>query len=146
MKSVKTGLSRVRGWRRKQKGKGEEKEEAIKQVSDEPEKPMEPADEETAEKINALNEIFEEVISDASDLIKDLYWGVKTYLLFGLMTILFGVSELLYTADSFQEQLYIPVFIAAALIFSGSAQIINYFRLNKKYGRLFRAQKDLRNS
>ena len=105
-----------------------------------------PADEETAEKINALNEIFEEVISDASDLIKDLYWGVKTYLLFGLMTILFGVSELLYTADSFQEQLYIPVFIAAALIFSGSAQIINYFRLNKKYGRLFRAQKDLRKS
>jgi hypothetical protein len=47
LKSVKTGLSRVRGWRRKQKGKGEEKEEAKKQASDEPEKPMEPADEET---------------------------------------------------------------------------------------------------
>lgn len=32
-----------------------------------------------AEKINALNEIFDDVISDATDLIKDLYWGVKTY-------------------------------------------------------------------
>jgi len=28
-----------------------------------------------AEKINALNEIFDDVISDATDLIKDLYWA-----------------------------------------------------------------------
>ena len=96
------------------------------------------------EKIGALNEIFEDVISDASDLIKDLYWGVKTYMFFGLISILFGVSEILYTMDSIQEQYYIPVFIAGALIFSGSVQIINYFRLSKKYGRLFRAQNELR--
>jgi len=43
------------------------------------------------EKINALNEIFEDVISDATDLIKDLSWSVKNYLLFGLVTILFGM-------------------------------------------------------
>ena len=96
------------------------------------------------EKIGALNEIFEDVISDASDLIKDLYWGVKTYMFFGLISILFGVSEILYNMDSIQEQYYIPVFIAGALIFSGVAQIINYFRLSKKYGRLFRAQNELR--
>jgi hypothetical protein len=100
----------------------------------------------TTEKINALNEIFEEVISDASDLIKDLYWGVKNYMFFGLISILFGVSEILYTVDSIQEMQYVPVFIAAALIFSGSAQIINYFRLSKKYRNLFRAQNDLRKS
>lgn len=35
----------------------------------------------TVEKISAINEIFEDVISDASDLIKDLNWSVKTYLL-----------------------------------------------------------------
>ena len=98
----------------------------------------------TTEKINALNEIFEDVISDASDLIKDLYWGVKNYLLFGLISILFGVSEILYNMDSIQQQLYVPAFIAGALIFSGSAQIINYFRLSKKYRRLFRAQNELR--
>jgi hypothetical protein len=98
----------------------------------------------TAEKINALNEIFEDVISDASDLIKDLYWGVKNYLLFGLISILFGVSEILYNVDSIQQQLYVPAFIGGALIFSGSAQIINYFRLSRKYGRLFKAQNELR--
>lgn len=97
-----------------------------------------------AEKINALNEIFDDVISDATDLIKDLYWGVKTYLLFGLMTILFGFYELINNMDSIQEEYYIPVFIAGALIFSGAAQILNYLRLSKKYGRLFRAQNDLR--
>ena len=97
-----------------------------------------------AEKINALNEIFDDVISDATDLIKDLYWGVKTYLLFGLMTILFGFYELINSMDSIQEQYYIPVFIAGALIFSGAAQILNYLRLSKKYGRLFRAQNELR--
>jgi hypothetical protein len=96
------------------------------------------------EKINALNEIFDDVISDASDLIKDLYWGVKTYLLFGLMTILFGFYELINNMDSIQEKYYIPVFIAGALIFSGAAQILNYLRLSKKYGRLFRAQNELR--
>ena len=97
-----------------------------------------------AEKINALNEIFDDVISDATDLIKDLYWGVKTYLLFGLMTILFGFYELINNMNSIQEKYYIPVFIAGALIFSGAAQILNYLRLSKKYGRLFRAQNELR--
>jgi uncharacterized membrane protein HdeD (DUF308 family) len=96
------------------------------------------------EKINAINEIFEGVISDATDLIKDLYWGVKNYLFFGLISILFGFSEILYTMNSIQERYYVPVFIAAALIFSGAAQILNYFRLSKKYGRLFRAQNELK--
>ena len=35
-------------------------------------------DENNVEKISALNDIFEDVITDASDLIKDLYWSVKT--------------------------------------------------------------------
>jgi len=101
-------------------------------------------DEDTAQTISVLNEIFEIVISDASELIKDLYWGVKTYLFFGLISILFGFSAILYNVDSIQEKLYTPVFIAGALIFSGAAQIYNYFRLSKKYGRLFRAQDQLR--
>jgi len=41
-------------------------------------------EEDNVEKISALNEIFEDAISDASDLIKDLYWGVKTYMFFRL--------------------------------------------------------------
>jgi len=98
----------------------------------------------TVEKISALNEIFENVISDTSDLIKDLNWGVKTYLLFGLITILFGVQTLVYNIDSIQEHLYIPLFVAGTMLFAGSVQILNYFRLRKKYSRLFRVQDELK--
>jgi len=104
----------------------------------------EQTDENNVEKISALNEIFEDVISDASDLIKDLYWSVKTYLLFGLITILFGVQTLVYNIDSIQEHFYIPLFVAVTMLFAGAVQILNYFRLRKKYSRLFRAQDELK--
>jgi Ca2+/Na+ antiporter len=96
------------------------------------------------EKINTLNEIFEDVISDASDLIKDLYWSVKMYLFFGLIMVLFGVQTLVYNIDSFQEQFYIPLFVAGTMLFAGSVEILNYFRLRKKYIRLFSVQNELK--
>lgn len=104
----------------------------------------EQADGNTLEKISALNEIFEDVISDASDLIKDLSWSVKTYLVFGLIMILFGISEIAYNAEVMQERYYIPLFIAGALFFAGATQIYNYFRLRKKYSRLLGIQDDLK--
>jgi hypothetical protein len=100
--------------------------------------------ESNVEKIGALNEIFEDVISDASDLIKDLYWSVKTYLLFGLITILFGVQTLVYNMDTIQEHFFIPVFVAGTMLFAGAVQILNYFRLRKKYSRLFRVQDEMK--
>ena len=114
-------------------------------------KVMEMEDRKTNEKnhikeIPVLNTIFEGLISDASDLVKDLSWGVKTYLFFGLISILFGIHELVSNIDVIQEQLYIPLFIAGALIFSGSAQILNFFRLRKKYSRLFKVQEELKKS
>ena len=100
--------------------------------------------ESNVEKIGALNEIFEDVISDASDLIKDLYWSVKTYLLFGLIMVLFGVQTLVYNIDTIQEQFFIPAFVAGTMLFAGAVQILNYFRLRKKYSRLFRVQDELK--
>jgi uncharacterized membrane protein HdeD (DUF308 family) len=94
-------------------------------------------------KISNLNEILEDVISDASDLVKDLRWSVKTYLLFGLVLICFGISEIAYGAEVMQERYYIPLFIAGVLFFAGVVQIYNYFRLSKKYARLLRVQDEL---
>jgi uncharacterized membrane protein HdeD (DUF308 family) len=98
---------------------------------------------EATEKISALNEIFEDVISDASELVKDLRWSVKTYLLFGLVLICFGISEIAYGAEVIQQRYYIPVFIACVMFFAGAVQIYNYFRLRKKYVRLLRVQDEL---
>ena len=100
--------------------------------------------ENSVEKINTLNAIFEDVISDATDLVKDLYWSVKMYLFFGLIMVLFGVQTIVYNIDSFQEQFYIPLFVAGTMLFAGSVQILNFFRLRKKYERLFSLQDGLK--
>jgi len=96
------------------------------------------------DKIPALNMIFENLISDASELVKDLYWGVKTYLFFGLISFLFGVQTIINNIDSLQSHLYIPLFVGGALIFSGLVQIITYFRLSRKYSKLFKIQDELK--
>ena len=108
--------------------------------------PQNQQDKKDVEKISTLNTIFEDLITDASDLVKDLYWGVKSYLFFGLITMLFGVQEIIYNIDVVQERLYIPLFVGGVLLFSGFAQILNYFRLRSKYSRLFRVQSEMKKS
>ena len=98
------------------------------------------------ERISTLNTIFDDLITDASDLVRDLFWGVKNYLFFGLVTFLFGVQEILYNIEVMQERLYIPLFIGCIMLFAGSVQILNYFRLRSKYSRLFEAQSKLEKS
>ena len=100
--------------------------------------------ENSAEQVSVLNSIFDDLVTDASDLVKDLYWGVKTYAFFGLITILFGVQEIVYNIDVIQERLYIPLFIGGVLLFSGAVQLLNYFRLRSKYSRLFKIQSELK--
>jgi len=102
--------------------------------------------EQNVKKISHLNQIFEDVISDASELIKDLYWSVKMYLFFGLITLLFGVQTLFYNMDYIQERHYIPLFITVTMIFAGTVQIVKYFSLRKKYSRLFNAQNEMKNT
>jgi len=102
--------------------------------------------EQNVKKISHLNQIFEDVISDASELIKDLYWSVKMYLFFGLITLLFGVQTLFYNMDYIQERHYIPLFITVTMIFAGTVQIIKYFSLRKKYSRLFNTQNEMKNT
>jgi hypothetical protein len=105
-----------------------------------------PREESQVDEIPTLNTVIRDLVSDASDLIKDLYWGVKNYLLFGLISFLFGVQTILYNMDALQAQLYVPLLVGGAMIFSGLAQIANYFRLSGKYSRLFRTQNELRTS
>ena len=98
----------------------------------------------SADKVKLLNSIFDDLLVDASELIKDLHSGVRTYLIFGLMMILFGVSELASNMEHIQERLYIPAFVAACLLFCGCAQIIVYIRLRKKYAKLFESGTEMR--
>lgn len=108
---------------------------------------MEPHNQkEAAEKVANLDTVFEDLVTDASDLVKDLYWGVKTYLFFGLITTLFGIQEIVYNIELAPERLYIPMLVGAVLIFSGIVQMLNYFRLRSKYSKLFKVQSELKTS
>ena len=98
------------------------------------------------EKVAILNMIFEDLVTGTSDLVKDLHWSVKTYMFFGLITVLFGVQEIFYNIELLQERLYIPLLIGGVLLFSGAVQILNYFRLRSKYSRLFKVQSELKNA
>jgi len=100
--------------------------------------------EENVERIPVLNRILEALVSDASELVRDLYWGVKNYLFFGLVSTLFGVHELLQNIDVLEARLYTPLLVSGALIFCGLAQILTFFRLRKKYSRLFKVQEELK--
>ena len=103
-------------------------------------------DKNRVDKVPVLIKIFEGLIADASDLIRDLYWGVKTYLIFGLISTLFGLQTLFSNMDQLGERFYIPAFVAGCLIFCGLVQIWNFFKLRKKYARLFNAQAELKHS
>ena len=98
------------------------------------------------ENVPVLNKILEALVSDASELVRDLYWGVKNYLFFGLISTLFGIQELVSNIESLEGRLYIPLLVAGALIFCGSVQILNFFRLRRKYSRLFKVQEELKRS
>ena len=69
------------------------------------------------EDVPVLNRIFEALVSDASELVRDLYWGVKNYLFFGLISTLFGIQELVSSIDTLERHLYIPLLVSGALIF-----------------------------
>lgn len=96
------------------------------------------------EKVELFNSIFEDIVVDTSELIEDLYNGVRTYLIFGILMILFGISELAYNMEQMQERYYIPAFVAACILFCGFGQIIQYNRLRKKYSKLFEIESELR--
>jgi len=95
------------------------------------------------ERVRLLDSILGNLVVDASELVRDLYSSVRTYLIFGLMAILFGVSELASNMERFQERFYIPLFVAGCLIFCGFGQIVVFNRLRKKYARLFEVETEI---
>jgi hypothetical protein len=77
---------------------------------------------------------------------KKPFLGCEKLSFFGLVTVLFGVQEIVYNIEDIQERLYIPLFIGAVMLFAGFAQILNYFKLRRKYSRLFEVQSQLKQS
>lgn len=95
-------------------------------------------------KIEKLNEIFEELISNARELTADLTESIRMHFLYGVLAILFGVNNV-YWAIKYDFN-FIPILLYVIMIFAGLIFIVKYFMLKSKYTRLFTILKELNNS
>jgi hypothetical protein len=106
-------------------------------------------DHQVDQRIIELNSIFEELISNAEELTRDLLGSISQWPMTGalcfLLAILFGWYMFDFTNVSLGKINSIPSVGSLILILiCGAASFWKYFQLKKKYSRLFEIQKELR--
>jgi len=109
---------------------------------------------EEREKLIELNEIFKELIQDASGLTEHLVYSIKQYMFSSVLMFLLAGLTLwtfwyVYSLNLFDPMYFFfsygPVFIIleGSFIWLSAVAILNYRKLKKKYSRLFEIQKAL---
>ena len=96
------------------------------------------------ERINELNNIFEELITDGRELAKDLISGITQTFVAGVIAVIFGVQTAYYNRHYIVQGDLIPLLLAAATIFVGLIIVLRGFILRKKYARLSETYRELR--
>ena len=95
------------------------------------------------EKVNELNKIFEELLSDARDLAKDLISGITQTLVAGALSIVFGVQTAYYNRSFILQGDSVPLLLAGATIAVGVVIVLRGILLRRKYARVSKAYKEL---
>ncbi len=95
------------------------------------------------EKVNELNKIFEELLSDARDLAKDLISGITQTLVAGALSIVFGVQTAYYNRSFILQGDFVPLLLAGATIAVGVVIVLRGILLRRKYARVSKAYKEL---
>ena len=93
--------------------------------------------------ISELNSIFEELLSDARDLAKDLTSGITQTLVAGALSIVFGVQTAYYNRSYIVQGDFVPVLLAGATIVAGAIIVLRGVLLRKKYARVSRTYREL---
>jgi hypothetical protein len=106
---------------------------------------MENSDFDLDEKIEDINEIFEDLISDAQEFSEDLVSGIHSTIIMGLISFVAGVQTLWYNRYYISGGDYIPLLLAGITCFSGLFIILRGYILRKKYSILIEARKNLSN-
>lgn len=99
--------------------------------------------EKQGEKISELNNIFEDLISDARGLAEDLIGGIKLTFIVGILSIVFGIQTSWANKNYILQGDLIPLLLAAAIVISGTIIIFRGFVLRKKYARLIQTHKKI---
>jgi hypothetical protein len=93
------------------------------------------------QRVNELNNIFNELIDDAKDFAKDMISGVYLYYFSGILSALFGLQTGWYNRTYILRWDLIPLFLMSAQILIGAILIARGISLKRKYARIF----DLKN-
>jgi hypothetical protein len=94
-------------------------------------------------KLNEFNKIFEDMISDAKELTKDLIGGINLTFIVGAISIVFGIQTSWANRTYISQGDIIPIILASAIIIAGTIIILRGIVLRKKYARLINSYKKL---
>ena len=95
------------------------------------------------EKIDVMNEVFDDLILDAKAFSQDIVSGISLNFFMAAVSILFGIQTAWYNRLYIMEGDYIPLLLAAIIILSGVITIIRGLSLRAKYSRLYNIEKEL---
>lgn len=90
-----------------------------------------------AEKINELNNIFGELINDSKSFAKDMMSGIYLYYFAGILSIIFGIQTGWYNQTYILNYDLIPLILVMAQILVGLILMTRGYVLKKKYSRIF---------
>ena len=95
------------------------------------------------EKMNSMNQILEETVTDTNEFIQDMNSGIIMYYLMGLMTFLSGILNIWSNRVSILSGDSLYLLLSLVLIVIGPLIAYRGLMLRIKYCRLFEARKRL---
>jgi hypothetical protein len=95
------------------------------------------------EKIDEMNQIFEELISDARGFAEDFISGIYMYFIMGIMCVISGIQTIWSNRFFIIEGDYVPLILAVLVMVSGTIIIFRGYLLRVKYSSFFDNRKRL---
>ena len=93
------------------------------------------------DEIIELNQILEDLLVDARELVGDLLSGISMTFVMGVVGVVLGVQTLWYNRHYIISGDYIPLFLAIFIMASGALIIVRGLTLRSKYSKLYKFKK-----
>ncbi len=97
-------------------------------------------------RVSELNNIFEELLVDAKDLVGDLLSGIFLTFIMGAVSVILGIQTTWYNRHYIMRGDYIPLFLASVIVVSGTLIILRGLNLRRKYSKLYEFQRKMSGS
>ena len=97
-------------------------------------------------RVGELNDIFEELLVDARELVGDLLSGISLTFVMGAVSVILGIQTTWYNRHYIMAGDYIPLFLAGVIVVSGTLIILRGLNLRRKYSRLYEFQRKMSGS